>query len=90
MKRNLRGMKNTGAIPDIVQAVDTNAPQVADMEQAVRHYQDKSEDELMSELRRMSGSSDMNAAKMQQMAGMVAPMLTPEQQRRMQEILRSL
>ncbi len=94
MKRSLRGMKGQMP-PELQQAMDGVSPEnFAGMEQMVQQYQTKSEGELMEELRRITGQQradgSLDSNQMRNMAAKLAPMLTPEQQKRMDEILRSI
>ena len=95
MKKNLRGMKQNLSQDDlqrIAQQADPTA--VHSVQKVVDQYQVKIEAELLHELQRMTGSQratgNLDDARMQQIAGMISPMLTPEQQQRMAQILNNL
>ena len=97
MKRDLKSMRrelpnNKDEAQKILSQADPRT--VNSIQQTIDAYAGKSETELMGELRRMTDaqlrSGSLTPNGMDAMAAKLAPMLTPEQQRRMQQVLRQL
>ena len=97
MKRDLKSMRrelpnNKDEAQKILSQADPRT--VNSIQQTIDAYSGKSETELMGELRRMTDaqlhSGSLTPNGMDAMAAKLAPMLTPEQQQRMQQVLRQL
>lgn len=97
MKRDLKSMRrelpnNKDEAQKILSQADPRT--VNSIQQTIDAYAGKSETELMGELRRMTDaqlrSGSLTPNGMDAMVAKLAPMLTPEQQRRMQQVLRQL
>jgi hypothetical protein len=78
--------------PDMINNFDPNL--VSNVQDAVSHYSKKSEGELFDELKKMTGeqkkAGKLSNADIENTAARIAPMLTAEQQKKMQSILKKL
>ncbi|MEA5059539.1 MAG: hypothetical protein EOM66_07700 [Clostridia bacterium] len=95
MKRTLQGSKGTKTplpnmdeINRMSQNVDPN--QLNEVQNIVEHYSGKSETELMKELRSARQKGVINPNDLANVAQRLAPMLTPEQQQRLIQVMDQL
>lgn len=98
MKRDIRDFakgKNTPFDPEMQKAAQAamggESPSSMDnIQEAVNHYGNKSEGELMEELLRARGAGAIDDASLIQVAAKIAPMLSPDQQRKLDGVMRKL
>ena len=91
MKRTLRTSKpmpNTEEMKKAAEQVDPGM--LGNVQNVVDKYGGKSEAELMQELSAAKQSGLIDPAALASVAGRIAPMLTPEQQQRLQSVLKQL
>ena len=97
MKRDLKSMrrdvpKNSDEMQKLISQADPRT--VNNIQRTIDTYSGRSDAELMGELKRMTGAQmrdgSLTPDGMDAVAAKLAPMLTPEQQRRMQQVLRQL
>ena len=89
MKRDIRsviGQEHNYKEP----AQDANPELMNNVQDAMNHYSGKSSDELMRELKGFREAGVIDDASLENVAEKIAPMLTPEQQQRMEHIMRQL
>ncbi len=92
-KPDLRSMKqNPDQLNEMAKGIDPEA--IRQVKSVVDYYQGKSEPDLLAELQAMvskeRAAGNMSNARMDSFASMIAPMLDPAQQQRMQAILEQL
>ncbi|OQB23914.1 MAG: hypothetical protein BWY11_01519 [Firmicutes bacterium ADurb.Bin182] len=91
---NAEDFKNMAKNPDPSMLNDFDPNLVANVQDTVGRYSQKSESELFEELKRVTGeqkrAGKLNNADIENAAAKLAPMLTPEQQRKMRSILQRL
>ncbi len=91
MKRTLRTNKQMPDINDVKKAAQQMDPNMlGNVQTVVDKYANKSEAELMQELTSAKQSGLIDPAALASVAGRIAPMLTPEQQQRLQSVLNQL
>ena len=97
LKRDLKSMKRGTSLDQREMqklAAEADPHMVNGMQKTIDAYSGKSDAELMRELRRMTGEQmsrgQLTPEGMDAMAAKIAPMLTEQQRRRMQEVLRQL
>jgi len=97
LKRDLKSMrrdlpKSRDELQKTMAQADPHT--VSNIQKTIDAYSGKSDAELMGELKRMTGAQlrdgSLTPEGMDTVAAKLAPMLTPEQQRRMQQVLRQL
>lgn len=95
MKRTLQGSKGT-KIPlpnmeDLNRMTENMDPsQYNEIQNIVERYSGKSESELMNELRSARQKGAIDANELAKVAQRLAPMLTPEQQQRLLQVMSQL
>lgn len=91
MKRTLR---TNNPMPDINEVKKTaqqmDPSMLGNVQNVVDKYAGKSEEELMQELAAAKQSGLIDPAALASVAGRIAPMLTPQQQQRLQSVLNQL
>ena len=91
MKRTLRTNKPTPDINEVKKAARQIDPNMlGNVQNVVDKYAGKSEEELMRELAAAKQSGLIYPAALASVAGRIAPMLTPQQQQRLQSVLNQL
>ena len=93
MKRSLKGMQNSQNMSrEEAERIATNLdPYMAkNIGDAINQFSGMSESELMNILKSQFRSGAISPENMDEMAGRLGQMLTPEQRRRMQDIMRNL
>lgn len=93
MKRTLRTSKpmtdmNMNEMKKAAEQIDPNM--LGNVQNVVDKYGNKSEAELMQELAAAKQSGLIDPAALASVAGRIAPMLNPEQQQRLQSVLKQL
>ena len=91
MKRTLRGSKPMPNVNEIKKTVENIDPNIlGNVQDAVNKYGGKSEAELMDELTAAKQNGLIDPAALADVAGRIAPMLTAEQQQRLDSVLKQL
>ena len=91
MKRTLRTSKPMPNMDEMKKAAEQIDPNMlGNVQNVVDKYGGKSEAELMQELSAAKQSGLIDPAALASVAGRIAPMLTPEQQQRLQSVLKQL
>ena len=91
MKRTLRTSKPMPNMEEMKKAAEQVDPSMlGNVQNVVDKYGGKSEAELMQELSAAKQSGLIDPAALASVAGRIAPMLTPEQQLRLQSVLKQL
>ena len=91
MKRTLRTSKPMPNMEEMKKAAEQVDPNMlGNVQNVVDKYGGKSEAELMQELSAAKQSGLIDPAALASVAGHIAPMLTPEQQQRLQSVLKQL
>ena len=91
MKRTLRTSKPIPNMEEMKKAAEQVDPSMlGNVQNVVDKYGGKSEAELMQELAAAKQSGLIDPAALASVAGRIAPMLTPEQQQRLQSVLKQL
>lgn len=97
MKRDLKSMRTSIPLSEeeLKKLTSEADPRmITSVQHTVEAYSGKSEAELMSELKRMTGAEMSSGALtpegMDAVADKLSPMLTPQQRKKMQEVLRQL
>lgn len=92
MKRTLRGNKTGNPRLDELarQAQSLDPSQLQDVQSVVERYQGKSEQELFAELRAARENGVIDPAELSGVAQKLAPMLTPQQQQRLFQVMQKL
>ncbi|MDL2217578.1 hypothetical protein LJC27_02860 [Christensenellaceae bacterium OttesenSCG-928-M15] len=94
MKRlDLKSLKNTPKdLNEAVAGIDPST--VSQVQNVVSQYQGRSEEELITELRnvtaREKAAGNLSNERIDSIAGVLGPMLTPEQQAQMQAMIQQL
>lgn len=79
-----------GESPSSMDNVSMDNVSMDNIQEAVNHYGNKSEGELMEELLRARGAGAIDDASLIQVAAKIAPMLSPDQQRKLDGVMRKL
>lgn len=91
---NPKELENMARNPDPSMIKDFDPDLVSSVQDAVNHYSQKSEGELFDELKKMTDDQKrqgkLSSTDIENAAARIAPMLTAEQQKKMQSILRKL
>ena len=91
MKRTLRTSKSMPDMNEVKKAAEQIDPSMlGNVQNVVDKYGNKSEAELMQELTSAKQSGLIDPAALASVAGRIAPMLTHEQQQRLQSVLKQL
>lgn len=91
MKRTLRTSKPIPDIKEAKKAAEQMDPNMlGNVQNAVNKYARKSEAELMQELAAAKQSGLIDPAALASVAERIGPMLTPEQQQRLEAVLKQL
>ena len=91
MKRTLRTSKPMPNMEEMKKAAEQVDPSMlGNVQNVVDKYGGKSEAELMQELSAAKQSGLIDPTALASVAGRIAPMLTPEQQQRLQSVLKQL
>ncbi len=91
MKRTLRTSKPIPNMDELKKAAQQADPSLlGDVQSVVDKYGGKSEAELMQELTAAKQSGLIDPDALRSVAGRITPMLTPEQQQRLQSVLNQL
>ena len=91
MKRTLRTSKSMPDMNEVKKAAEQIDPSMlGNVQNVVDKYGNKSEAELMQELTSAKQSGLIDPVALASVAGRIAPMLTPEQQQRLQSVLKQL
>lgn len=88
MKRTLRTSKPIPDMKNVPEHIDPGM--IGSIQDAVDKYGGKSEKELIGELAAAKQSGLIDPDSLTAVAGRIAPMLTPEQQQRLQAVLKQL
>ncbi|MBQ4610141.1 MAG: hypothetical protein IJB30_00245 [Clostridia bacterium] len=91
MKRTLRTgkpMPNTEEVKKAAEQMDPNL--LGNVQSAINKYANRSEAELMQELAAAKQSGLIDPAALASVAGRIAPMLSPQQHQRLEEVLKQL
>lgn len=95
MKRTLQGSKSAKTrLPNLDelqrQAQNLDPAQLGSVQNIVSQYSGKSEQELMQELRAARQNGAINPSELAGVAQKLAPMLSPEQQQRLVQVINQL
>lgn len=91
MKRTLRTSKPIPNMDEMKKAAEQADPNlISNVQNVVDKYSGKSETELIQELTAAKQSGLIDPEALQSVAGRIAPMLTPDQQQRLQSVLKQL
>lgn len=91
MKRTLRTSKLVPNMDEMKKAAEQADPSlINNVQSVVDKYGGKSETELIQELAAAKQSGLIDPEALQSVAGRIAPMLTPDQQQRLQSVLKQL
>ncbi len=91
MKRTLRTSKPIPNMDEMKKAAEQADPNLlGNVQNVVDKYGNKSEAELMQELTAAKQSGLIDPAALSSVAEKIGPMLTPEQQQRLQSVLKQL
>ncbi|MDR0840496.1 MAG: hypothetical protein LBN26_03820 [Christensenellaceae bacterium] len=94
MKRSLKDSKGMGSAPNKNgrphAAKQSDNAQMDEMQSMLSHYSDKSQNELMQELRAAKNSGAISHNDLAEVAKKLTPMLTEEQQKRLFQVMKQL
>ncbi|MBR5292036.1 MAG: hypothetical protein IKU32_03875 [Clostridia bacterium] len=91
MKRTLRNSKPMPNMDEMKKAAEQIDPgMLGNVQNVVDKYGNKSEAELMQELAAAKQSGLIDPAALASVASRIAPMLSPDQQQRLQSVLKQL